>query len=139
MYAIYLLQLDKATFRNVHPLQFSLYIAVGSCLIVFITDLFVDTINYIVNLNVLFWLIMVSVLGLTALIFLQIGSRQLGSKLTALFCLFEPLTSIILSVIFLNERMTNNKIIGCILIIIAVSSLAIGQRQSKNKLKTTKQ
>ena len=64
-----------------------------------------------------------------AVILLQKGISYLGSSTASIYCLFEPITSIIVGYLFLQEPMTINKIIGCILIL---SSLILISREKKD-------
>ena len=62
---------------------------------------------------------------------LQLGIKYLGATTAAIFCTFEPVTAVIGGMIFLHETLTVNKLIGCILILGAVTMLSILDKQKK--------
>ena len=63
-----------------------------------------------------------------AVVLLQKGIQYLGSSTASLFCLFEPITSVVCGWLILGEALTLSKIIGCALILIA---LIIMSRKNK--------
>ena len=60
---------------------------------------------------------------------LQLGIKYLGATTASIFCTFEPVTAVIGGMIFLNESLSVNKLIGCILILGAVTFLSILDNQ----------
>ena len=55
-----------------------------------------------------------------AVVLLQKGIQYLGSSTASLFCLFEPVTSVVCGALFLKEALTPAKIIGCCIIFTAL-------------------
>ena len=55
-----------------------------------------------------------------AVVLLQKGIEALGSSTASIFCLFEPIGSVICGALLLHEELTTAKILGCLIIILAV-------------------
>ena len=83
------------------------------------------------------WILTILISFLTSIFgnaFLQLGVKYCGATTASILCTFEPITSVILGIMFLNESMTIFKVIGCGLIILAVLLLSInsdGRRRKK--------
>jgi drug/metabolite transporter (DMT)-like permease len=67
---------------------------------------------------------------------LQLGIRELGATTAALFCLLEPITSILSGVRLLGEEMTFRKAAGCLLVLGAVV-LTLLSGNDRHKAKKT--
>lgn len=124
-YAIYLVQMEKRKLSHIHPLHFSLYLSVYTCILLMAVNAVTRSIHPYTDLMNFGFLFLISFMSLLSIVCLQAGAKHLGSKLVSLFSLFEPITSLLLGVIFLNETVQFMKIIGCILILCAVVYLAI--------------
>ena len=61
--------------------------------------------------------ILTSIFGI---IFFKEGIKLIGATNAAVFSLFEPLSSIIVSYIFLGTRISILQMVGCLLIIVSV-------------------
>lgn len=128
-YAIYLVQMEKKGCGRMHPLQFSFHVSLDTCLLLLCVNMTQHSIHFDMNVDTLLWLMIISLMSLAALVCLHMGSTHLGSKMTSLFSLFEPITSVLLSVFVLAEPLHIMKLIGCILILIAVLYLASGREK----------
>ena len=129
-YAIYLVQLEQSKFRTMNPLVLSLYTSICISIVLGIVGFCSKSLllkESTFNSGLLFYLVILSTLSMIALVFLQIGARYLGAKLTALFSLFEPITSIFAGIIFLNEELQFLKIIGCLFILFAILNITFSQ------------
>ena len=65
--------------------------------------------------------------------FLQLGVKYCGATTASILCTFEPITSVILGIIFLNESLTIFKLIGCGLIVLAVLLLSLNNDVRRRK------
>ena len=61
------------------------------------------------------------------------GIEALGSSTASIFCLFEPIGSVICGALFLHENLTLAKILGCLIIILAVVLLILAGRQKSER------
>ncbi|MEJ8737607.1 DMT family transporter [Erysipelotrichaceae bacterium HCN-30851] len=134
-YAIYLVQLEQSKFRRMDPLVLSLYTSICISIVLGIIGFYSKSLLFkesTFNSELLFYLVIFSALSMIALVFLQIGARYLGAKLTALFSLFEPITSIFAGIIFLNEELRFIKIIGCLFILFAMLNITFCQSKENS-------
>lgn len=56
---------------------------------------------------------------------LQAGIKRIGSGLTAILCIFEPISSILLGYVILGETMTGRQITAVLVILTAIGILII--------------
>ena len=69
---------------------------------------------------------------LSGVVLLQKGIYCLGASLTAILSTLEPITSIVVGVVWLNESLTLLKIIGCILVLFSTFILVKAQNQQED-------
>ena len=70
--------------------------------------------------------------SLVGVVLLQKGIYCLGASLTAILSTLEPITSIVVGVVWLNESLTLLKIIGCILVLFSTFILVKAQNQKED-------
>ena len=119
-YAIYILQIERTRSNRLPPLVFSLYLSLITCISMIIVSFFIEPINIKITVGQVLLFIALGIVTLLAVSLFQFGSKKLGSKLCALLSLSEPITSVVVGIIFLNEALLFNKVLGSILIIIAI-------------------
>lgn len=56
---------------------------------------------------------------------LQLGIKYLGASTAAIFCMFEPVTAVLAEWMLFGEALSVSKIMGCLLILGAVSVLIL--------------
>lgn len=132
-YAIYLVELEKRHFAQMNPLILSFYISLCISILILIINLFTKSISFTLTLQEFVLFLILSFGSIAALGLLQYGSRLLGAKYTSLFSLLEPVTSIIVGIVFLKEDLIMGKVIGCMLILFAILYLALAQNENKEK------
>jgi len=119
-YAFYALYLDKSGLNEMNTYKLCFYIALFSSIIVFIYAILKG--EFIMLLSTKGWIlsfifsIFVSVF---AVIFFQIGVKLIGAQKASLLSTFEPLTSIIVGIVFLNESLNLLKVVSIMLILIS--------------------
>lgn len=129
-YAYYLVAVEKQGLKYMNPYKLTFYFALCSALTMLIYNLFAKEIAWNLSLKAygLIFVIAVST-SFLAVMLLQLGIRELGSANASIFCLFEPISSVIFGVLFLNEKMTVQKMIGNLLIFSAVILLILYDRK----------
>lgn len=119
-YSIYILQLERTRLNRLEPAVLSFYISVTTVISLLVASFFIQPISFSLNYHQLTLFVALSVITLVALMLFQLGTRYLGAKLSALFSLSEPVTSMVVGVVFMGEPLIISKIIGCILILLAI-------------------
>lgn len=131
-YAFYMVWMEKKRLARLNPYKLSLYIAIFAVTAIFIVNIFFGYIKVDMPLKAYGLIIIVSLCtSFLATILLQLGIKELGSSSSAIFSLFEPITSVVIGALLLGEKVTMFKITGCIIIFFAITYLALMNRRGK--------
>lgn len=60
------------------------------------------------------------------------GNRRIGPTMTSILGALQPVTAVILGVLFLNEHLYMRSLIGCTIILVAVSIIVLHQKNRKH-------
>lgn len=60
------------------------------------------------------------------------GNRRIGPTMTSILGALQPLTAVILGVLFLNEHLYMRSLIGCTIILVAVTIIVLHQKSRKH-------
>lgn len=130
-YAIYVLLFDKTKLKEQNAFKLTFYICIVNSFCCLIFGLSRNQI--VLDLPPLVWgystiiALLCSVLCIT---FFQLGIKYVGSITTSILGMTEPIASILLGIVFLNEIMTWQKFVGCILIVIGILILQISKENT---------
>lgn len=128
-YAFYMVWMEKKKLVLQNPIKISLYIAIISSITLGIGNLIFRYLVFNLDIRAFALIILISFCtSFLGVVMIQKAIKEIGSSSTAIFSLFEPITSILAGAIFLNERITIFKIIGCIFIFGAILYLIIGEK-----------
>ena len=120
-YAFYLVKMDKSGLVKMNALKLSFYLALFTTIEIFTMNLFMQDVVF--KMDVLSYTLLL-VLALSssflATVLLQKGVLLLGSTRASFICLLEPVTSMIVGILWLNEAFTLNKGLGGLAIIISL-------------------
>lgn len=120
-YAFYLVKMDKSGLVKMNALKLSFYLALFTTIEIFTMNLFMQDIVF--KMDVLSYALLL-VLALSssflATVLLQKGVLLLGSTRASFICLLEPVTSMVVGILWLNEAFTLNKGLGGLAIIISL-------------------
>lgn len=120
-YAFYLVKMDKTGLVKMNALKLSFYLALFTTIEIFTMNLFMQEVVF--KMDVLSYALLL-VLALSssflATVLLQKGVLLLGSTRASFICLLEPVTSMIVGILWLNEALTFNKGLGGLAIIISL-------------------
>lgn len=120
-YAFYLVKMDKTGLVKMNAFKLSFYLALFTTIEIFTMNLFMQDVVF--KMDILsYGLLLVLALSSSflATVLLQKGILLLGSTRASFICLLEPVTSIIVGILWLNEALTFNKGIGGLAIIISL-------------------
>lgn len=125
-YGFYILWLDKRNLIKMNLYKLSFYVVTFSALEMLIGNIFGGYIELNLPIKAYILIVLCSVLAsVVGIVLFQIGISTIGSTSAAIFSLFEPITSVITGVIIFNENLNLAKILGCIIIFISITYLAI--------------
>lgn len=131
-YGLFLVYLDKSGFKHMDAFKCTFYISLFNIVGLFVFGKFTGDLTFALDLSA--WLITILISFLTSIFgnaFLQLGVKYCGATTASILCTFEPITSVVLGIIFLSEHITVFKFLGCIFIIIAVILLSINDKKIK--------
>ena len=120
-YAFYLVKIDKTGLVKMNALKLSFYLALFTMLEIFTINLFMQDVVFKMD-AIAYGLLLVLALSSSflATVLLQEGVLLLGSTRASFICLLEPVTSMIVGILFLGEALTLNKGLGGLAIIISL-------------------
>lgn len=135
-YAFYIVWIEKKNLVKINPYKLFLYIASFVSLELLIGNIFGGYIKLDLPLKIYGLMIVISLLAsIVGVILFQVGVSIIGSTSAAIFSLFEPITSVIAGVILFKEVLTPLKIIGCLVIFVAITYLAMASpKESKTEV-----
>ena len=116
-YAFYLVKMDKTGLVKMNALKLSFYLALFTTIEIFTMNLFMQDVVFKMD-AIAYGLLLV--LALSSSFLLQKGVLLLGSTRASFICLLEPVTSMIVGILWLNEALTFNKGLGGLAIIISL-------------------
>lgn len=120
-YAFYLVKMDKTGLVKMNALKLSFYLALFTTIEIFTINLFMQDVVFKMD-AIAYGLLLVLALSSSflATVLLQKGVLLLGSTRASFICLLEPVTSMIVGILWLNEALTFNKGLGGLAIIISL-------------------
>lgn len=120
-YAFYLVKMDKTGLVKMNALKLSFYLALFTTIEIFTINLFMQDVVFKMD-AIAYGLLLVLALSSSflATVLLQKGVLLLGSTKASFICLLEPVTSMIVGILFLGEALTLNKGLGGLAIIISL-------------------
>lgn len=133
-YGLFLVYLDKSIFKHMDPFKCTFFISLFNVVGIFFFGRITGNLTF--GLTYSAWLITILISFLTSVFgnaFLQLGVKYCGATTVSILCTFEPITSVVLGIFFLNESLTILKFLGCFCIILAVILLSINNKTRKEK------
>lgn len=120
-YAFYLVKMDKTGLVKMNAFKLSFYLALFTTIEIFTMNLFMQDVVFKMD-AIAYGLLLVLALSSSflATVLLQKGVLLLGSTRASFICLLEPVTSMIVGILFLGEALTLNKGLGDLAIIISL-------------------
>ena len=117
-FAYYVVGVDKLGLKDLNPYVLNFYFAIVIALSIGIVGMITNQLILLQPGKVYLYALVVAVLAsIVAIICLQQGIKRIGGTKASIVSMFEPVTSIIFGLLFLNEQLSLFKMIGCILIL----------------------
>lgn len=124
-YAFYMVYLEKSGLAHMEPFLLSFYIGICITMETVVVHLIQPQLVFQLPPIAYVYLILVSICSsFLGVVWLQKGILYLGSSTASLFCLFEPLTSLVVGILCLQESLSIYKIIGSLFILIALACMS---------------
>ncbi|MFW5891266.1 MAG: DMT family transporter [bacterium] len=135
LYAYYVLELGSGNLKHFNPIKLIFYVLISNAFLFFIASIALDKLD--TNITKMGWynIVIASILLGLAMISFKKGLESITVVTAAILSTFEPLTSLIVGVVILNETLKSQHIIGSILIIISAVLATIIENKSSKKTK----
>lgn len=130
-FAYYMVGMDHSSIRHMSPYVFNFYLVLMNTIVIFFLAFFMGRLSIMPIQGYLLSAIVAVLTSLIGVVLLQKGIYCLGASLTAILSTLEPITSIVVGVIWLNETLTLIKIIGCILVLLSTFILVKAQNKQE--------
>lgn len=125
-YSIYIIGIEKGKLERLDVLVVTFYITIISTVCVVTFGIFHSEINFVTDYRSVLDIFGATIIStLLALIAFTKGIKMIGSSNAAILSTFEPIVSVILGILFLNEKITIQIVIGIFLIISSVLCITL--------------
>lgn len=134
-YSYYIVYLSRSILKGMNIFKLTYYISIITAISIYISGMLMGKISF--GLTPTAWVhsfIIAILSGIIGLVCMQIGIRIVGPSTASILSTFEPITSMLLGVLILNEAITLKIIIGSIMIIASVILITL---EKKHFLLTT--
>ena len=133
-YAGYVILMDKGGVRDLHPMAISFYCCCVASVIIGIygaatSQLTVD----ITPKGWFFMFLMAMCVSVGANSMIPVAVKHVGPTATSILGMFEPISTVILGFVVLNETVTARGLLGCGLVIVAVVLLTLESSREKHR------
>lgn len=133
IYAAHILFIDKSGLNAMYPFKITFYISLFSSIYLFIAGLIRGSLVFsITTKGWVFTILLAFFAAFLANAFIPISIKYAGPTVTGIAGLFEPITSIVMGVLFLTEPLTTKSILACILILLGVLIVTLAKDQEAN-------
>lgn len=130
-FAGYLLFMDKSGLNSIFPFKITFYTAIFSSLYLFIFGVISENLVFKMTFTGWFYTILVAMfVSFLANTFVTLGVKYVGPTVTSIVGLLEPITSIVLGMIFLDEPITLRNTIACALIFLGVLIVILAKEKN---------
>lgn len=125
-FAYYVVGIDRLWLKDMNSYVLNFYFAVFISIFIAIFGLLTNTIEVSLSYTVYGYSFMIAILtSIIGIICLQQGVRYLGGTTASILSMFEPVTSVIVSMIILHEQLSVMKLIGCCIILFSITLIVI--------------
>ena len=131
-YSGYLTGMDHTALRDMNATKVSCYMGLSNAAAVALINIPVRQIHFALPPKAFLYTFIISICtSFVAFALLQLGIRELGATTASIFCLLEPLTSVLSGVAFLGEAFSVRKLMGCLLVLGAVVLVLLSGNKKK--------
>lgn len=131
-YAFYIIYMDQSGLKNLYYFQLSFYLSLVTAPVAGIFGLLTGNLTF--SLTPTAWLcslLAALMTSVAAVSLFQVGVAKVGASTASILCTFEPITSVVLGVLVLNESLSPAKLLGCGAILTSVVLITLSERKKK--------
>lgn len=133
-YAVYVIGVDKTSVKELDIFVSTFYVSTICSICIFIFGYFFVGIKVPLDYAVFFDYGCAGIIGtLFGLVAFIQGVKIIGATNAAILSTFEPIVSVVMGILILNEKITISIVTGIVLIVISVILLTLTEKQSDTK------
>lgn len=133
-YSAYVIIMDKGGVRELHPLVISFYCCCVAAVVVGGYGLLTSQLTLAVTPKGWFFMFLMAMcVSVGANSMIPVAVKNVGPTVTSILGMFEPISTVILGFLVLNETITARGLIGCALVISAVVLLTLESSREKHQ------
>lgn len=120
-FAAHVLYIDKSGLNSLYAFKITFYLSIFSSIYLLVAGVLSSSLVYHMTLKGWFFTVLVAFFAsFLANTLIPLGIKYVGPTVTSIVGMFEPITSVVLGIIILNEPITIKSIMACILILAGV-------------------
>lgn len=133
-YSAYVIIMDKGGVRDLHPLVISFYCCCVAAVVVGVYGLLTSHLTLAITPKGWFFMFLMAMcVSVGANSMIPVAVKNVGPTVTSILGMFEPISTVILGFLVLNETITARGLIGCALVISAVVLLTLESSREKHQ------
>lgn len=133
-YSAYVIIMDKGGVRELHPLVISFYCCCVAAVVVGVYGLLTFHLTLAITPKGWFFMFLMAMcVSVGANSMIPVAVKNVGPTVTSILGMFEPISTVILGFLVLNETITARGLIGCALVISAVVLLTLESSREKRQ------
>lgn len=136
LYAYYILVVGSGNLKKINSIELVFYVSFLNVFFFFISSLITGNLNLNITGTGYLYIIILAILSLMGMIGFKKGLELINTVTAAILSTFEPVTSLIVGVLLLEEMLLIHHIIGSLLIICAVVFVALIEKKEKTMVKS---
>ena len=130
-FAGYLLFMDKSGLNTIYQFKITFYTAAFSSMYLFIFGIISKNLVFTMTFKGWFFTVLVAVfVSFLANTFVALGVKYVGPTVTSIVGMLEPITSIVMGILFINEPVTLRNILACVLILLGVLIVSLSKEKA---------
>lgn len=130
-FAGYLLFMDKSGLNTIYQFKITFYTAAFSSMYLFIFGVISKNLVFTMTFKGWFFTVLVAVfVSFLANTFVALGVKYVGPTVTSIVGMLEPITSIVMGILFINEPITLRNILACVLILLGVLIVSLSKEKA---------
>lgn len=119
-YAGYLVFMEKWQLTRMQSMKLTFYTSLWISIEMIVMQIWMEPITFLMSGSAYGLLSLIALLSCLSVIWMQKGVLLIGSSNASVFCLMEPLTSLLCGFLFLSESLSIYKLIGCACLVFAL-------------------
>jgi len=130
-FAGYLIFMDKSGLNTIYQFKITFYTAAFSSMYLFIFGIISKNLVFTMTFKGWFFTVLVAVfVSFFANTFVALGVKYVGPTVTSIVGMLEPITSIVMGILFINEPITLRNILACVLILLGVLIVSLSKEKA---------